>query len=213
MTSLRSIGAVVTELSEEFEDITASKIRYLEAEGLVEPLRTPRGSRRYAEADVDRLRRILRLQRDEFLPLAVIAQRLSAPDQPGAGPTTSVPATRLRPPRPRRMTAAEVASRAGVDRATLDELVDHGLVVEMDSGAVEVCTLIVRLGEFGIEPRHLRSFKVAADREVGLVQQALAPRRGSVSPVEARDMTSRLLALLLDLHVALVRQRSSTLES
>lgn len=213
MTSLRSIGAVVTELSEEFQDITASKIRYLEAEGLVEPLRTPRGSRRYAEADVDRLRRILRLQRDEFLPLAVIAQRLSAPDQPGAGPTTSVPATRLRPPRPRRMTAAEVASRAGVDRATLDELVDHGLVVEMDSGAVEVCTLIVRLGEFGIEPRHLRSFKVAADREVGLVQQALAPRRGSVSPVEARDMTSRLLALLLDLHVALVRQRSSTLES
>lgn len=213
MTSLRSIGAVVTELSEEFEDITASKIRYLEAEGLVEPLRTPRGSRRYAEADVDRLRRILRLQRDEFLPLAVIAQRLSAPDQPGAGPTTSVPATRLRPPRPRRMTAAEVASRAGVDRATLDELVDHGLVVEMDSGAVEVCTLIVRLGEFGIEPRHLRSFKVAADREVGLVQQALAPRRGSVSPVEARDMTARLLALLLDLHVALVRQRSSTLES
>jgi len=213
VTSLRSIGAVVTELSEEFEDITASKIRYLEAEGLVEPLRTPRGSRRYAEADVDRLRRILRLQRDEFLPLAVIAQRLSAPDQPVVGPTTSVPATRLRPPRPRRMTAAEVASRAGVDRATLDELVDHGLVVEMDSGAVEVCTLIVRLGEFGIEPRHLRSFKVAADREVGLVQQALAPRRGSVSPVEARDMTSRLLALLLDLHVALVRQRSSTLES
>lgn len=213
MTSLRSIGAVVTELSEEFEDITPSKIRYLEAEGLVEPLRTPRGSRRYAEADVDRLRRILRLQRDEFLPLAVIAQRLSAPDHPAAGPTTSVPATRLRPPRPRRMTAAEVASRAGVDRATLDELVDHGLVVEMDSGAVDVCTLIVRLGEFGIEPRHLRSFKVAADREVGLVQQALAPRRGSVSPVEARDMTSRLLALLLDLHVALVRQRSSTLES
>lgn len=213
MTSLRSIGAVIAELSEEFPEITASKVRYLEAEGLIEPLRTPRGSRRYAEADVDRLRRILRLQRDEFLPLAVIAQRLTAPDPPGGDAADAVSATRLRPPRPRRMTAAEVANRAGVDRATLDELAAHGLVGEMDSAAVEICLLIARLAEFGIEPRHLRSFKVAADREVGLVQQALAPRRGSVSPVEARDMTARLLALLLDLHIALVRQRSSTLES
>lgn len=209
---MRPIGAVVAELSEEFPDLTASKIRYLEAEGLIEPLRTARGSRRYVDADIDRLRRILRLQRDEFLPLSVIAERLAQPDAPESG-IASVPATRLRAPRPRRMSSAEVAQRGGVDAATLKELAAHGLITEMDSSAVDVCRLVARLREYGIEPRHLRSFRVAADREVGLVQQALAPRRGSTSSLEERELTAQLLALLLDLHIALVRQRSSTLEA
>lgn len=212
MTGLRPIGAVVAELSGEFPRLTASKIRYLEAEGLIEPIRTARGSRRYADADVDRLRRILRLQRDEFLPLSVISERLSRPDV-AEGETSAMPASRLRPPRPRRMSEAEVAQRGGVDRATLEELVTHGLVSQMDAGAVEVCRLVARLRDYGIEPRHLRSFRVAADREIGLVQQALAPRRGGTPSLEARELTAELLALLLDLHVALVRQRSSTLES
>ena len=212
MSGLRAIGSVVAELAGEFPDLTASKVRYLESEGLIEPMRTARGSRRYADADVDRLRRILRLQRDEFLPLAVIAERLAQPD-PTADGTTTVPATRLRAPRTRRMSAAEVAQRGGVDAATLQELTDHGLVSDLDSGAVEVCRLVVRLREYGIEPRHLRSFRVAADREIGLVQQALAPRRGASPALEERELTAQLLALLLDLHVALVRQRSSTLES
>jgi DNA-binding transcriptional MerR regulator len=209
---MRPIGAVVTELAGEFPDLTASKVRYLEAEGLLEPMRTARGSRRYTDEDVDRLRRILRMQRDEFLPLAVIVERLAQPDT-STSDASAVPATRLRTPRPRRMTAAEVAQRGGVDAATLKELTAHGLVSEMDSGAVDICRLVVRLQEYGIEPRHLRSFRVAADREVGLVQQALAPRRGSPSTLEERELTSQLLAVLLDLHVALVRQRSSTLEA
>lgn len=212
MSGLRPIGAVVAELSGEFPRLTASKIRYLEAEGLVEPMRTARGSRRYADADVDRLRRILRLQRDEFLPLSVISERLHRPDD-ARGESPAVPASRLRPPRPKLMSQAEVAQRGGVDGATLEQLVTHGLVSRMDSAAVEVCRLVVRLGDYGIEPRHLRSFRVAADREIGLVQQALAPRRGSTPYLEARELTAELLALLLDLHVALVRQRSSTLES
>jgi DNA-binding transcriptional MerR regulator len=209
---MRPIGAVVVELSEEFPDLTASKVRYLEAEGLLEPMRTTRGSRRYADDDVARLRRILRLQRDEFLPLSIIGERLAQPEDP-AGASAAVPAARLRAPRPRRMSAAEVAQRGGVDAATVKELATHGLVTDMDSGAVEICRLIVRLREYGIEPRHLRSFRVAADREVGLVQQALAPRRGSASSLEERELSAQLLALLLDLHVALVRQRSSTLEA
>jgi DNA-binding transcriptional MerR regulator len=199
---MRPIGAVVAELAEEFPDLTASKVRYLEAEGLLEPMRTARGSRRYTDEDVDRLRRILRMQRDEFLPLSVIVDRLAQPDT-STSDASAVPATRLRAPRP----------RGGVDAATLKELTAHGLVSEMDSGAVDICRLVVRLQEYGIEPRHLRSFRVAADREVGLVQQALAPRRGSASTLEERELTSQLLALLLDLHVALVRQRSSTLEA
>lgn len=210
---MRPIGSVVSELADEFPDLTASKIRYLEAEGLIEPMRTARGSRRYADVDVDRLRRILRLQRDEFLPLSVIAERLDSPDAPADRGTGAVPATRLRTPRPRRMSSAEVAQRGGVDAATLEELVAHGLVGDMDSGAVEICRLVVRLREYGIEPRHLRSFRVAADREIGLVQQALAPHRGHASTLEERELTAQLLALLLDLHVALVRQRSSTLEA
>ena len=214
MSTLRPIGAVVAELGEEFPDLTASKVRYLEAEGLIEPMRTSRGSRRYAEVDVERLRRILRLQRDEFLPLSVIGERLDQPASAVAeGAEGTVAAVRLRAPRVRRMTAAEVAQRGGVDGSTLKDLVTHGLVTDMDSGAVDVCRLVVRLREYGIEPRHLRSFRVAADREVGLVQQALAPRRSSSSPLEQRELTAGLLALLLDLHIALVRQRSSTLEA
>jgi hypothetical protein len=83
----------------------------------------------------------------------------------------------------------------------------------MDATAVEICRLIATLAEWGIEPRHLRSFRAAADREVGLVQQALAPRRASVPVVEQRQRTAVLLAQLLDLHICLVRQRSSSLES
>lgn len=211
MSGLRPIGAVVAELHDEFPDLTASKVRFLEEAGLIEPLRTERGTRRYDDADVDRLRRALRLQRDEFLPLAVIRERLARDEAPtGQG---GVAAARVRPGRPRRMTAAEVAQRAGVSAAVLRDLVDHGLVVELDATAVEICRLVSLLGEYGIEPRHLRSFRAAADREVGLVQQALAPRRGSSPGPEGQRLAAELLAHLLDLHVALVRQRSSTLEA
>jgi DNA-binding transcriptional MerR regulator len=215
MSGLRSIGAVVDDLSEEFPDITASKVRYLESEGLIEPQRTPRGSRRYSQHDIDTLRRILRLQRDEFLPLAVIRERLGEPEPQSGGSMASggVPTSRMRPPRGRTMTASEVAQRAGIDAATLRELTASGLVLELDSGAVEVCRAVARLREYGIEPRHLRSFRAAADREIGLAAQALAPHRGNAPAVEVRERAAELLALLLDLHVAMVRQRSSTLEA
>jgi len=210
MSTLRAIGAVVAELREEFAELTASKIRFLEEEGLVTPLRTARGSRRYTDDDVAVLRRVLRLQRDEFLPLAVIRERILE-EEPQ--PTGTVQASRLRASRPRRMTRAEVAQRGGVSSDTLNDLIEHGLVVEMDSSAVEICRLISSLAEWGIEPRHLRSFRAAADREVGLVQQALAPRRASVPVVEHRQHMAALLAQLLDLHICLVRQRSSSLEA
>jgi len=211
VSDVMPIGAVVAELQGEFPDVTASKVRYLESEGLVEPLRTARGSRRYTDDDVNQLRRVLRLQRDEFLPLAVIRERIH--DDAGPEGTGTVSASRLRPARSRAMSAAEVAQRGGVDVATLDQLAAHGLVTRMDATAVEICRLVSRLSDFGIEPRHLRSFKVAADREVGLVEQAMAPRSGSSSAVHERQLRSELLALLLDLHVSLVRQRSSSLES
>ncbi len=211
MSSLRPIGSVVAELSEEFPDLTASKIRYLEDEGLLTPLRTARGSRRYADADVEQLRRILRLQRDEFLPLAVIRDRVLEAETSAS--TGAVDPSRVRQGRARAMSAAEVAQRGGVDPSVLKDLVAHGLVVDLDATAVEICRLVASLAEFGIEPRHLRAFRAAADREVGLVQQAMAPRRAQLPVIEQRQLTAQLLAHLLDLHVALVRQRSSSLDS
>lgn len=213
MSGLRPIGAVVAELGEEFPDLSPSKIRYLEEEGLLAPLRTERGSRRYSGQDVEQLRRILRLQRDEFLPLAVIRERLLEEPPEAAGKPSGVEPARLRSGRKRTMTASEVAQRGGVAPEVLTDLVDHGLVADLDATAVEICRLVAYLAEFGIEPRHLRAFRTAADREVGLVQQAIAPRRSSLPVIEQRQLTAELLARLLDLHVALVRQRSSSLES
>ena len=201
-TPTLTMGAVVELLLEEFPDITASKIQYLEAEGLIQPHRTPRGSRRFTDDDVKQLRTVLRLQRDEYLPLRVIRDGLASTSAAGEGPDTVAP-QRLRRPRPRSMSPSEICERAGISRSTWDDLERYGLVTSRDSEALQVCTLVARLGEFGIEPRHLRASRVAADREIGLVEQALAPRRGDA--VRDADDRGQLLALLIDLHVALVR--------
>lgn len=196
------MGAVVELLAEEFPDITASKIRYLETEGLIQPHRTPRGSRRFTEDDVRHLRRVLRLQRDEYLPLRVIREGLGS-TQANEESTGDVSPQRIRKGRPRAMTVAEICERSGISRATWDDLERYGLVATRDSQALEICTLVSRLAEFGIEARHLRASRVSADREIGLVEQALAPRRGDA--VRDADDRGQLLALLIDLHIALVR--------
>lgn len=198
-----TMGAVVDLLAEEFPDLTASKIRYLEAEGVIHPHRTPRGSRRFTDDDVRRLRHVLRLQRDEYLPLRVIRENLAAMPSDAAEAAPSVPSQRLRRGRPRTMTVAELCERAGISRATLEELERYGLIANRDSQALDICVLVGRLAEFGIEPRHLRASRVAADREIGLVEQALAPRRGDA--IRDADDRGQLLALLIDLHIALVR--------
>lgn len=197
-----TMGAVVDLLAEEFPDITASKIRYLETEGLIQPHRTPRGSRRFTEDDVKHLRHVLRLQRDEYLPLRVIREGLGS-TQVTEESTGDVSPQRIRKGRPRAMTVAEICERSGISRSTWDDLERYGLVTTRDSQALEICTLVSRLAEFGIEARHLRASRVSADREIGLVEQALAPRRGDA--VRDADDRGQLLALLIDLHIALVR--------
>ena len=205
------IGVVVGQLHGEFPDVSVSKIRYLETQGLIQPQRTARGSRRYSAQDISTLRRILHLQRDEFLPLSVIKERLLTPDADTE--VTSIATSRLRRSRQRSLNPSEVAHQSGISESTLEELQSFGLVIGLDTSAVDVGRAVARLRTYGIEPRHLRSFRVAADREIGLVGQALAPLTGSLSSAEVREEGARLLALLLDLHVALLRQRSSTLES
>lgn len=209
MTADRTIGQVISELAAEFPDLRESKVRYLETEGLVAPARTRSGYRIYSVDDVETLRTILRLQRDNFWPLRVIREHLdSSPTLSGASPT------RIQRPirKGQRISAATLQSRSGIDAKALTDLVSFGLVAPDADGrfedtAAEVCQVVAALRGFGIEPRHLRSARVAADREVGLVRQALAGVDGKGADGRQRQAQARaaVLDLVVSLHEALIR--------
>ncbi|KGN33358.1 MerR family transcripitonal regulator [Knoellia sinensis KCTC 19936] len=219
-----TIGKVLDALREEFPEVSISKIRFLEAEGLVAPARTPAGYRTYAVGDVERLRYILRAQRDRFWPLKVIRESLDALDRgltPGSDvdgrprppePTgdPDVPdASALRPERPERavrLTRAELAAATGLDPDVISALQGFGLLRPDDSGHFSTADLqaadaAAGLTAYGIEARHLRPFRTAADREVGLVEQAVSTRR-AVSRTQEQAEVARLC---LQLHAALVK--------
>src|ERR1700722_12051115 len=194
-----SIGQVLDELSAEFPDISPSKIRFLEAEGLIQPLRSSSGYRRFSAADIARLRFILTAQRDQYLPLRGIKERLDALDgnRPGAQGVSAAA-----------MTRSELLAAAGAAEELLAELEDYGLIRRGRSygdGALTVLRTAVRLGEHGIQPRHLRVVKAAADREAALVEQAVAPltrQKGSREP--ALRAAHDLAADVAGLHATLV---------
>jgi DNA-binding transcriptional MerR regulator len=173
-----SIGQVLDELSPEFPDISPSKIRFLEAEGLIQPLRSNSGYRRFSAADITRLRFILTAQRDEYLPLRVIKERLDAVDGTASG-------------------------AAGAAEELLAELEDYGLIRRARSYGSQTLSVLrsaVELGEYGIQPRHLRVIKAAADRETALVEQAVAPlarQKGSREPAlrAAHDIAGHIARL------------------
>lgn len=199
----RSIGAVVAELRGEFPDLRESKVRFLEAEGLIAPERTSAGYRRYTDADVIMLRRVLRLQRDNFWPLKVIAEhiRSGAPDQPDEGAES---ATRARPVRRGgRIGRETLLARVQIAPSVLQELESYGLVAPDAAGRfgdvqVEIAAVVARLIDFGVQPRHLRPMRVAADREVGLVHQAVAALGSS------KERAGEVIELLVRLHAALL---------
>jgi DNA-binding transcriptional MerR regulator len=191
-----SIGQVLDELSPEFPDISPSKIRFLEAEGLIQPLRSSSGYRRFSAADIKRLRFILTAQRDEYLPLRVIKERLDALDAMAAqGTASAVP--------PVAMTRSELLAAAGAAEELLAELEDYGLVRRARSYGTQTLSVLrsaMRLGEYGLQPRHLRVIKAAADRETALIEQAVAPlsrQKGSREPAlrAARDLAGHIAAL------------------
>lgn len=223
-----SIGEVLGLLSPDFPDVTISKIRLWESEGLVEPQRTPSGYRKFSHQDVERLRYAMTLQRDQFWPLRKIRDHLDAVAR-GAeelvGGACGPRRTRvegesargveglLRGGTPLRLSAEELRARAGLDAATLDSLVDFGLLQPGGSGwydevALAVATAAAELADYGIQPRHLRPFRTAADREVGLVEQVVSPLRGGrgdTSRARADDAAREITAVALRLHAALVR--------
>jgi DNA-binding transcriptional MerR regulator len=180
-----TIGALCRRLKQEFPDVSISKIRYLEDQGLLAPRRTQGGYRLFSEDDVERLQTILRLQRDEFLPLRVIRQELAAPGKE---------LRRRRPTglgeRELEVDAAELLERAGVGEALVRELEGYGLLSPRTEGRerlypesdVEIALLCGRMASYGIDPRHLRAFRMSADREAGLLEAVVAPALRARNP-------------------------------
>lgn len=218
-----TIGKVLASLSEDFPDVTASKLRFLEAEGLVLPHRTPSGYRTYTEEDVRRLRYVLSAQRDRYWPLKVIREALDALDRGLTDPGDAGDG-RPRPPAPDAdpevpappelarqqgvsLTGPELREATGIDRETMHALETYGLLQPDARGlfaheSLAIAAAARALAEHGLEARHLRPFRTAADREIGLVEQVLATRRGSGTREErAAEIASACIAL----HVALVR--------
>jgi len=204
------IGEVVRRLREEFPDVSISKVRYLEDEGLLLPRRTQGGYRLFSEADLDRLRTILRLQRDEFLPLRVIREELEAPG--------TMERKRRRPAAlgavEDELSLDELCERGGVAPETVKELEEFGLLeprVERgqrlySESDVDVAVLCDTLARYGIAPRHLRAFRTAADRESGLLEALVAPalrsrnadrRRAGMEDLQRLAETAQELSQLL----------------
>jgi DNA-binding transcriptional MerR regulator len=201
---LLTIGTVCRRLQAEFPDISISKIRYLEDQGLLAPRRTQSGYRLFSEDDVERLETILRLQRDEFLPLRVIRQELASPA--GAGKERRRRrAVGLADPDDE-LDLGELCERAAITPELARELEEYGLLQPRRSGSdklypagdVDVAVACAKLSRFGISARHLRTFRNAADREAGLLQQLVAPSLRSRNP-ERREAAVQQLQTLAEL--------------
>lgn len=200
-----SIGQVLARLTPEFPDLSASKLRYLEDQGLVTPLRTEAGYRKFSPADVARLRTALTLQRDHDFKLARIREYLDAHD---GEIEIAVPTSILEAPR--RYRRDELIATAGASAALLDEAVSAGLVAaaeSYDERALSLLRALVALDSHGIQPRHVRGMRQAAEREVALVGSALAPllrRTDGVSRARASELAPELLRRLDEVRAAFV---------
>jgi DNA-binding transcriptional MerR regulator len=186
---LLTIGTVTRRLQEEFPDISISKIRYLEDQRLLAPRRTQGGYRLFSEEDVQRLETILRLQRDEFLPLRVIREELSSPGAAKGAKRRQTARSGITHPEDD-VDLDELCERAGVTPALARELEDFGLLAPRNDngpklygeGDVHVAATCAKLSRYGISARHLRPFRTAADREAGLLEQIVAPALRSRNP-------------------------------
>ena len=211
------ISDVLGALGPEFPAVTNSKLRFLEEQGLVEPVRTAAGYRQYSPADVERLRFVLRQQRDHYLPLKVIAGQLSQLDAGDGSETPALTAVhdgaRQAPAIAGRWTASALAANCGVTEKFIAELVEAGMLRPGPRGhfgpwSREIVVLATALDEHGIDARHLRAFRTAAERQVDLVDQVVAPWRGqhaTSSRAHAGTMAAEVGELCSQLHTALVR--------
>lgn len=211
-----SIGEVLSLVKKDFPDVTISKIRFLETEGLITPARTPSGYRRFTQNDVDRLVAVLTMQRDQYLPLKIIRENLDASSEPQtvAASGGGLSALDFRPNAGRlRLTRGELAEQAGMAESDVVEMEKIGLVWVEPAGhytedALTICLLAVRLRQFGMETRHLKSFKVVTDRESGLIEQMATPfsqPRDKDAQARAVETVRELASLMVQMHAALLR--------
>jgi DNA-binding transcriptional MerR regulator len=208
-----SIGEVLESVREEFPDVSISKIRFLEAEGLIAPERTPSGYRKFYDGDVKRLRYILSLQRDQFLPLKVIRERLDEVDSNGGAYTVGErPPTRTNEPGPRstdasseatgvHMSREELRDAAGLTDAELRGLEEFGLLDGQETGSFDEYDLVVaraakKFFGYGVEPRHLRMYKQFAEREAAFFEQIVSPVARKRDPEGQREATRSMQELV-----------------
>lgn len=185
---LHTIGQVLSILNPEFPDLSSSKLRYLEDEGLVTPQRTANGYRKFTDSDVERVRIILELQTTRFMPLRKIREfleELDAGRNPQLPTSDDTPAPVLRRLRARKLTGLELTAETGIADGLLAEAQELKLLgtEPFDYTSVEIARSLVILNKFGISPRHLRGLKAAADREIGIIE-------GVVAPIVAKNDTS-----------------------
>jgi DNA-binding transcriptional MerR regulator len=209
-----SISEVLAQLRADFPDVSVSKIRFLETEGLIEPARAPSGYRRFDASDVDRLRYILTAQRDQYLPLRVIRERLTAPgeDPPAAPPPGEPPAAAPPAGGPGELLSRrELLDRAGITEPQLTELESFGLLRRegrlYTADALEVARAAAALSGFGVQARHLRAIRAVVERETTLIEDVVAPilrQRGAGAREQAARTAAELAGLTARLHRALI---------
>lgn len=198
--SLLSIGQVLARLQPEFPELTPSKLRFLEEQGLISPARSESGYRKFCQADVDRITRILSMQRDHYLPLKVIRAHLEALD---AGDTPALPGATM-VPAPRRLTREQLIAEAGATPAVLAAAVSASLLPAAERYGEEALAMLralVGLRAVGIEPRHLRGLRGAAEREANLVESAIAPLARRNDAADKARSAERALELAAHLEV------------
>lgn len=224
-----SIGAVLDLLRPDFPDVTVSKIRFLETEGLVTPQRSASGYRRFSSHDCARLRYVLTAQRDHYLPLKVIKERLDAEQDGGLslppsayptprlvsthGKTTPAAAVAAVQPRQARLSREDLLLSSGADDALLTALIRAAVITPgpggfFDEHAVVIVGCARSLGDYGVEPRHLRAFRSAADRQSDLIAQIAGPlvKAGKAGARDrADDLAREVAALAIALHTALLK--------
>ncbi len=225
-----NIGEVLSELKDEFPRVTASKIRFLEDKGLIIPQRTSAGYRKYSSSDVSRLRFILSVQRDQYLPLKVIKDHLDAVDRgeapealPGGAPAApqlvNSDMAEAVERKTRLVSLSELQGLSGASDELVDELLKFGLVEAQgglfDSNCIKVTKSAVLLASHGVEPRHLRQFRTAADREFSLIETIVGNemRKPEVSArARAAEEAQEISRQCLEIHEALVQRAISQLD-
>lgn len=216
-----SIGVVLERLRQEFPEVTVSKIRFLESEGLITPQRTSSGYRRFTQADVDRLNFILKTQRDDYLPLKVIREQLAAMDSGALTPlrrgdsSTLVSPDAFRAPASTRLTDSDVRTQveeAGFDPALVADLLNAGVIVADSSGFftnddVAIAITAGKLADFGFDARHLKSLRNTAVRQADLIERAAAPTSYARENGRERadQMAQEMMALVISMHANMVK--------